>query len=107
MSGKNVATTFPTISENKNEPTVQSDAPKQKAFPLIFLYFVFYSFSMQGLNYTTIIIDILLNFQQGAEISVEEGTTSNNAKTITSSTHLELVSLLSSLLITFECKTCW
>ncbi|KAI5408629.1 hypothetical protein KIW84_054462 [Lathyrus oleraceus] len=56
MSGKNVATTFPTISENKNEPTVQSDAPKQK----------------------------------GAEISVEEGTTSNNAKTITSSTHLEL-----------------
>ncbi|CAL5202541.1 unnamed protein product [Lathyrus oleraceus] len=57
MSGKDVATTFPTISENKNEPTVQSDAPKQK---------------------------------QGAEISVEEGTTSNNAKTITSSTHLEL-----------------
>ncbi|XP_050880983.1 uncharacterized protein LOC127084545 isoform X1 [Lathyrus oleraceus] len=57
MSGKDVATTFPTISENKNEPTVHSDAPKQK---------------------------------QGAEISVEEGITSNNAKTITSSTHLEL-----------------
>lgn len=47
-----------------------------------------------------------LNFKQGIEISVEEGSTSTSVKTITSSsTHLELVSSSSGTLITSQCKT--
>ncbi|MCH80805.1 NB-ARC domain disease resistance protein [Trifolium medium] len=46
-----------------------------------------------------------LTSSQGIEIRVEEGTTSTNAKTISSSTHLELAGSSSSPLVTSECKT--
>ncbi|KAK2440671.1 putative disease resistance protein [Trifolium repens] len=56
-SGKTAAGTMSTISETKNEPTIQLDTIALK--------------------------------QKGIETSVKEGTTSNNDKTIPSSTHLE------------------
>lgn len=50
-------------------------------------------------------IQLVTPKQKGIEISVEEGNTSANAKPITLSTHLELVSSSSGPIVTFEHKS--
>jgi len=56
------------------------------------------------LNYTSYNLKNYFTFKQGIEINVE-GTASAYAKTIISSTHLDVIGSSSGQLVTSECKT--
>lgn len=89
-----MAATLSTILKTKNELSIQFVAAKPKTFSL----YPFDFFSAGNELYYQ--LKYPFNFKQGIEICVEEGTSSTNAKTKSSSTHLELVSSSSGLFIT-------
>ncbi|RHN66915.1 hypothetical protein MtrunA17_Chr3g0097011 [Medicago truncatula] len=98
--------TLSATSETTNELPIQLVALKRKALQkhLILLVYSFSLFVNKGieLNYN---LKHLFNYKQGNEISVEEGTTSANAKRITSAAHSKSVNSSLSQLATSKHKT--